>query len=116
MKLLFDQNISFRIIRRIVRYFPQSMHVSQVGLNNSEDSEIWNYAKENGYVIVTFDSDYFDLSLIRGCPPKVIWLKTGNLITNELAEIIIQNSKTIIDFILLEENKGKSCLEINRLH
>ena len=57
MKLLFDQNISYRIIPKLLSYFPESKHVSQVGLNNSEDSEIWNFAKGNGNVIVTFDSD-----------------------------------------------------------
>ena len=114
MKLLFNQNISYRIIPKVIKYFPESKHVSQVGLNDSEDSEIWNFARVKGFVIVTFDSDYYDLSLIRGCPPKVIWLRIGNLLTNELAKVIIINSQRIIDFITLKENEDKSCLEINK--
>jgi len=66
MKLLFDQNISFRIVPMLnLPAFEDCRHVKAVGLNNCNDSDIWLYAKQYGYTIVTFDSDFFDISVIR---------------------------------------------------
>ena len=73
MKLLFDQNISFRLIRRIVDLFPESKQVRELGLENATDFEIFEHAKRNDYAIVTFDSDFCDLNIIKGFPPKIIW-------------------------------------------
>lgn len=112
MKLLFDQNISYRIINKIIEKFPQAKHVSNFKLNDREDINIWEFARNENYVIVTFDSDYYDISLINGCPPKIIWLRTGNLSTNDLAALILVNSEMIISFIMHEENLDKACLEI----
>lgn len=92
MKLLFDQNISFRILRLLPENFLNSRQVGSVGLNDHEDVEIWEFAKRNDFTIVTFDADYFDLSVLKGFPPKVIWLRTGNLVTSEIADRIILNS------------------------
>ena len=58
MKLLFDQNISFRIIKQLERVFPGSKQVKELGLENTSDIEIWEYAKINNFVIVTFDADF----------------------------------------------------------
>jgi predicted nuclease of predicted toxin-antitoxin system len=109
MKLLFDQNISFRIMHLLPDDFFHSRHVSSVGLDDHEDVEIWQFAKEKDFTIVTFDSDFFDLSVLRGFPPKVIWLRTGNLITSEIADRIILNYPVITSFIVDPE---QSCLEI----
>ena len=70
MKLLFDQNIFFRIVSRIIQEFTDSKHVSDVGLAGAEDPEVWQFAKNHGFVIVTFDSDYYDIALIHGCRQK----------------------------------------------
>ena len=88
MKLLFDQNISYRSEKKISAVFLDSKHISNVGLLNKEDFEIWNFAKLNGFTIVTFDSDFFDLSLVKGTPPKIIWFRSGNFPTNKIAEIL----------------------------
>jgi len=58
MKLLFDQNISYRIIKHLGKYFPESKHISQLGLVNFSDMEIWDFARKNEYIIVTFDADF----------------------------------------------------------
>jgi predicted nuclease of predicted toxin-antitoxin system len=78
VNLLFDQNISFRIIGKISSFFPKAKQVRQLGIENYSDIEIWKFAKENHYTIVTFDADFFDLSNFRGHPPKIIWLRFGN--------------------------------------
>jgi len=64
VKLLFDQNISFRVLKKIQDIFPNAEQARSLGLEDSSDAEIWNFAKDNGYTIVTFDSDFYDFSLI----------------------------------------------------
>lgn len=113
MKLLFDQNISYRIIPKVADVFPQAKHISQVGLANAEDVDIWLFAKNEGFVVVTFDSDYFDISMINGCPPKIIWLRTGNLNTKAIIELILSHKDAITDFVLKPEYADIACLEIS---
>jgi predicted nuclease of predicted toxin-antitoxin system len=91
MKLLFDQNISFSILRLLSEAFAGCRQVRSVGLNDRSDTEIWQYARQNDFTIVTFDADFLDISVLRGIPPKIIWLRTGNLSTAEIAERIILN-------------------------
>ncbi len=111
MKLLFDQNISFRLVTRIIDLFPSSKQVRELGLENSKDIEIFDFAKENNFAIVTFDSDFCDLSIIKGFPPKIIWIRTGNTTTVQL-ENILRKKKDLI-YLFLSENYG--CLEIIEL-
>lgn len=98
MALLFDQNISFRLIKEIIPRFPESKQLREAGLEGKHDREIWKWAKPKGYCIVTFDSDFVDLSLLFGFPPKVIWLRLGNSSTDRIAKIIISKKEEIEDF------------------
>ena len=113
MKLLLDQNISFRITSKIQDLFPGSKQVKELGLENSKDSFLWNYAKENNYCIVTFDGDFYDLGLIKGSSPKVIWLRLGNTSTQNI-EIILRKNFDLIKTFLTDPNYREiGCLEIN---
>ena len=112
MKLLFDQNISHRIINKLHPDFSECKQVSHVGLQDHDDIDIWEYAQNNNYSIVTFDSDFYDLSLINGWPPKIIWLRTGNLTTNEISQLLKDNQDTIEGFINNDESLNIACLEI----
>ena len=109
MKLLLDQNISNRIIPKLLKHFPEVKHVKDYGLNNSNDIEIWKFAKNEHRIMVTFDSDFYDMSLIYGSPPKIIWIRTGNIKTNTLAEILISN-KVKIENIVIQNHY--SCLTL----
>lgn len=111
-KLLFDQNISFRIVKKLSIYFPDCQHISDCGLLNCTDEEIWGFAKKNQFVIVTFDTDFYDMSVINGFPPKVIWIRTGNKTTNSIVELIALNQKIITDFMLNKGFSESSCLEL----
>jgi predicted nuclease of predicted toxin-antitoxin system len=113
MKLLFDQNISFRITKKLKSYFSGCLHVSDCRLSDCEDPEIWQYAKENDFVIVTFDSDFYDISIINGHPPKIIWIRTGNLTTMGIVQLMIENQNTIKSFIENDDFKEISCLELD---
>ena len=113
MKLLLDQNISFRITSKIQDLFPGSKQVRDLGLENSKDSFLWNYAKENNYCIVTFDGDFYDLGLIKGSSPKVIWLRLGNTRTQNIETILRKNYDLINTFLTDQNYKEIGCLEIN---
>ena len=78
MKLLLDENLSRRLVPFLHTDYPGSQQVALLGLEKASDREIWQYAKNNNYVIVTKDSDYHELSILYGAPPQIIWLKTGN--------------------------------------
>jgi len=111
MKLLFDQNISYRIVRLLNSTFPNCKHVSDVGLNGKSDLEIWDYARVNNFIIISFDADYYDLAVIKGIPPKVIWLRTGNTTTLNISHNLVKNRESIHDFCN-QENENV-CLEIS---
>jgi len=112
VKLLFDQNISFRIISKIETSFPEAKQVRQLGIENYSDIEIWEFAKKEGYTIVTFDADFFDLSNFKGHPPKIIWFRFGNTKTDFLADIINSRKQIIEDFINSDAYTEIACLEI----
>jgi len=113
MKLLFDQNISFRVIKKLDANFYGSCQVRELGLQQFSDKQIWTFAKENDFSIVTFDSDFFDLANLYGHPPKIIWLRTGNRTTTEIVELLISKSELINDFISNPIYKELTCIEID---
>ena len=113
MKLLFDQNISYRIIPKLSDCYPDCKQVRELGLVNAEDIDIWDYARKNDYIIVTFDADFYDISLTGGCPPKIIWLRTGNLTTNQIADLLRKNRMDIADFYYQPELQNKACFIID---
>ena len=113
MKLLFDQNISFRVVRGLQNLYPLAKQVRELHLENSTDREIWEYAKREAYAIVTFDSDFYDLTLLLGIPPKVIWLRFGNTSTDNLIKIFTENKSIITEFLENPEYHQLGCLELD---
>jgi predicted nuclease of predicted toxin-antitoxin system len=113
MKLLFDQNISFRILRKVSFAFPEAKQIREIGLENKSDKQIWDFARENNFTIVTFDADFFELSNLFGTPPKIIWLRTGNRKTDDLAEFLISKVEFIKDFLSNPSYNELACLEID---
>jgi len=109
MTFLFDQNISHRILSLLPENFSSSSTVKKEGLLNSTDKEVWDFAKINKFVIVTQDSDFNDLNSLLGFPPKIIWIRTGNIKTAVLAKILIDYQLEISQF-LKDDNYG--CFEI----
>lgn len=88
MKLLFDQNLSPKLVTRLQDLFPGSIHVQTAHLDCASDDEIWDHARQNGMTIVTKDEDYDNLAAVRGSPPKVLWLQLGNCTTGEVETAI----------------------------
>jgi predicted nuclease of predicted toxin-antitoxin system len=87
MKLFFDQNLSPKLVNRLADLFPGSSHVQSVGLDCADDDQVWDHARLNGFAIVTKDADYNNLSVLRGSPPKVLWLLSGNCTTVQVEAV-----------------------------
>ena len=102
MKLLFDHNLSPKLIYRLAELFPNSNHVYQLGLDQVEDRQVWQYAKANGFTIVTKDSDYNELLILLDFPPKIIWIRRGNCSTNEIENILRMHYLDIQELINTE--------------
>ena len=109
MKLLLDQNLSFRLLEELKPVYPGSSQVRLLGLDQADDITIWRYAKGNNYTIVTKDSDFHEFSLLHGDPPKVIWLKCGNKPNWYVLGLLINNQDRIQGFYNDQES---TCLEI----
>lgn len=109
MKLLLDQNISFRLVKQLESRFPGTQQVKRLGLYNKTDRDIWNYARNEGYALVTFDSDFYDLSIALGHPPKLIWIKSGNQTSDFVGTLLLSKADQIESFYADPEI---SCLEI----
>jgi predicted nuclease of predicted toxin-antitoxin system len=98
VKLLLDENLSDRIIFLIVDLYPESQHIKTLGLTNTDDGIIWEYAKINDFVIISKDADFHQRSLLYGHPPKFIYLRIGNSPTSKIVKILRDNFGTIIQF------------------
>jgi predicted nuclease of predicted toxin-antitoxin system len=103
MKLLFDHNLSHRLVQRLADLFPDAAQTRLVGLATASDLVVWEYARVEGFTIVTLDSDFHDLSVIRGHPPKVIWLRCGNS-TVKTVERLIRAQAGCIRAFHLDDN------------
>jgi len=98
VKLLLDENLSDRIISRIVDLYPDSVHVKTLGLINTDDVIIWEYAKAQDFIIASKDSDFHHRSLLYGHAPKFIYLRIGNSPTSKIVKILRDNFGTISQF------------------
>ncbi len=110
MKLLFDHNLSPKLVFLLAELYPGSSHVASVALDKASDSDVWAYARASEFTIVTKDSDFNDLVLIRGFPPKVIWLRLGNCTTRQVADVLRTSFEVVEEFLASEEI---SILELN---
>ena len=103
MKLLFDENLSERLVRELASAYPGSAHVRSIGLRGEEDRRIWDYARLNEFMIVSKDADFRDRSYVDGSPPKVIWLSVGNAATDAIASLLHNEHQRITRFEASQE-------------
>lgn len=80
MKLFFDENLSPKLVHILAGQFPNCSHVKLAGLKGCSDSQIWNFCKEKGFIIVSKDTDFRERSFLKGYPPKIIWLDVVMLV------------------------------------
>jgi len=109
LKLLFDQNLSRKLVSRLADIFPDSSHVQFHELTEADDTEIWEFAKVEKFCIVTQDADFAERSRLYGSPPKVIWLRCGNAPTSSVEAILRSGSEAIQELI---SSITLDCLEL----
>ena len=108
MKLLFDENLSYRLAKALSDVYPGSGHLRDYGLRGASDDRVWQYAGENGFVIVSKDYDFSERSSLLGSPPKVVWLRVGNCTTTR-AEFVLRNALARLEAF---ESGNENCLVI----
>jgi predicted nuclease of predicted toxin-antitoxin system len=91
VKLLLDENLSRRLVPALADIYPDSIHVEDVGLLGARDADIWEFAKEHAYLLVSKDTDFYERSVLYGAPPRLIWLRIGNASVRETAALLRDN-------------------------
>jgi predicted nuclease of predicted toxin-antitoxin system len=105
VKLIYDENLSPAIVAQLADIYPGSAHVHDIGLGAADDLSVWKRAKDEGYCIVSKDSDYYDLSVLHGHPPKVIWLRLGNCSTETIFDCL-RNCRAAIEEFGADEDES----------
>jgi predicted nuclease of predicted toxin-antitoxin system len=108
-KLLFDQNLSYKIIGQIEHLFPNSNHVRLLKLDKADDLTVWKYAKNNDFHIVSKDTDFNDMNALYGFPPKIIWIDIGNTTTDAIIKLLQKKHELIYEFL---DNKETGLLKL----
>ena len=99
MKLLFDQNLSFKLIDITAIAFPDSRHVKDCDLSRVSDTAVWSFAKENDFAIVSKDADFANLAFLHGQPPKLIYVRVGNCTTERIGQLLLDSQTAILEFL-----------------
>jgi predicted nuclease of predicted toxin-antitoxin system len=98
VRLLFDEQLSEELVIALRDLFPDSLHVRLLGKGGAADPSIWQLAREHGCVLVTKDEDFHRLSVLRGAPPKVVWLRTGNCATADIVRLLRDRANELLKF------------------
>jgi predicted nuclease of predicted toxin-antitoxin system len=98
-RLLFDHNLSERLVGQLADLFPGSTHVRTTGLDRASDRDVWDHAAKHGLIVVSKDADFHQMSFVFGPPPKVVWIRAGNCTTHRIAEILRANSAAVESFV-----------------
>ena len=99
MKLLLDQNLSFKLIDTLSSVFPDSKHVKDFDLFRASDSSVWRFARENDFAVVSKDSDFLHRALLLGHPPKLIYVRVGDAPTERIGRLLLDSQDAIKDFL-----------------
>jgi predicted nuclease of predicted toxin-antitoxin system len=105
MKFLLDANVSWRLTLVLKEHFGECTHVDNIAelIFPAKDSKIWQYAKDNGFTIITRDNDFNDLVAVKGFPPKIVWLRTGNHSWKVTADLLVRSKQLIKEFLQSDE-------------
>jgi predicted nuclease of predicted toxin-antitoxin system len=109
VKLLFDQNLSFKLCQRLADLFPGSNQVRLLHLEQADDRAIWEHAKSGGFVLASQDADFAEMAALLGAPPKVIWLRAGNQPTSAIERLLRDRTDAIAAF---EQEADVACLQL----
>lgn len=109
MKLLLDHNISHKLVARLETVFPGSAQTRLLNFGRANDAQIWKFAKAHDFIFVTKDKDVAELAVLRGAPPKIVWLRMGNCKSSVVEHTLRTNVQVIEDFV---HDREKAVLEL----
>jgi predicted nuclease of predicted toxin-antitoxin system len=102
-RLLLDENLSERLLPLLIDLFPGSTHVRTLGRGGAPDTSVWDIARDGGFLLVTRDEDFVGMSVLRGTPPKVVWLNIGNARNASIAALLLERADDIERFLMHDE-------------
>ena len=102
MKLLLDENLSKRLVPFLQHDFPGSTQVVVLGMESVSDKDVGQRAKDDGYVVVSRDADFQELSIVWGSPPQVVRLRTPNQNRAAVLKLLLDNKDFIISALVDE--------------
>ena len=88
MNLLFNENLSPKLPKLLEAIFPGSIHVRECGLKGAPDDAIWAFARDNGFVLASKDSDFYQRSMLFDRPPKLVWIRIGNCTRDRIVNLL----------------------------
>lgn len=83
-------------------------HIGKLGLSQAKDIDVWTWALDHEMAMVTMDSDFAEISGVLGCPPKLIWFRCGN----QLTEVVEAKLRASWLAVLTLFNSAECVLEI----
>jgi predicted nuclease of predicted toxin-antitoxin system len=98
MRLLFDEQLSDALPTVLDDVFPGSVHVRALVGVGASDERVWELAIEHGCILVSKDEDFHRLSVLRGAPPEVVWLRIGNCTTDAVATLLRRHEPALQSF------------------
>lgn len=110
MKLLFDENLSPRLVTALADEYPGSAHVHDVGLGSADDAAVWAHARAHDLLIVSKDSDFVEMAILQEQSPKFIWLRAGNCAT-ETVRVLLREHRTEIEALVCDPNARYCVIE-----
>ena len=103
MRLLFDEQLAEVLCDLLREAFPESLHIRQLRGSGASDEQIWQLALEHNCLLVSKDEDFHRLSVLRGAPPKVVWIRIGNCTTSDIAALLLDGRADIRRFVEQDE-------------
>ena len=97
-RLLFDEPLSEALCEALGDIFPGCLHIRLLGQGGTADAKVWDLARQHGCLVVSKDEDFHRLALLRGAPPKFIWIRLGNCTTDDVAQLLRRRHADVIRF------------------
>ena len=108
-RLLFDEPLSEELCKALADVFPGSLHIRLLGQGGAQDPTVWDLARQHGCLVVSRDEDFHRLAVLRGAPPKFVWIRLGNCSTDDIARLLRRSYDDIMRF---DEQDEATVLEV----
>jgi predicted nuclease of predicted toxin-antitoxin system len=97
-RLFFDEPLSEELCTALADIFPGSLHIRLLGYGGAADAVIWELARQHECLVVSKDEDFQRLAILRGAPPKFVWIRLGNCTTDDVAQLLRRHREDITRF------------------